>query len=177
MPEGTKFMYTTGDTVVHNRYGPGTVIGVRTLERKGEKRRYFCLEMAGDAGTLMIPEDQLETDEMRPILSDTSLIKEVLFRQPEELTDHHRSRQTKIETALNTRDPRQIAQVLRDLCWRQHIAKLTSTDKRLKNSAMKSLLEELVLNPAYTLLKAEQQIEALIEQAMKHHNQNVAEVS
>lgn len=166
-------MFAAGDTIVHRRYGAGTVIGIRKMERKGQERRYFCVEMIDEAGTLMIPENQIEADDMRPAITDTRLIRQVLFKTPEELTDHHRSRQTRIEEKLNTRDPRKIAQVLRDLCWRQQNSKLTATDIRLKKLALTSLIQELLLNPSFTLSKAEQRMEHLIEEAMAHHQDAV----
>jgi RNA polymerase-interacting CarD/CdnL/TRCF family regulator len=169
-------MFSAGDTIVHKRYGAGTVIGLRKMERKGQECQYLCVEMIDNAGTLMIPEDQLEEDDMRPALTDTRLIKEILFKEPEELTDHHRSRQMTIEEKLSTHDPRKVTQVLRDLCWRQHITKLTTTDMRLKKSAFTLLMQELMLNSAFTLTKAEQRLDNLIDQAMAHH-QGVTEAS
>ena len=165
-------MFTTGDKIVHQRYGAGTVIGMRTMQRQREKRSYLCIQMLDNAGTLMIPEDQLETKLLRPAMTNTDLIKEVLFSQPEELTDNHRFRQTEIEKKLSHHDPRQVVQVLRDLCWRQQTITLTSTDKRLQKSALTSLVQELVINPAYTLAKAEQKLDSLIEQAMHYHMQS-----
>jgi RNA polymerase-interacting CarD/CdnL/TRCF family regulator len=166
-------MFTAGDTIVHQRYGAGTVIGMRTMQRQGEQRSYLCIQMLEKSGTLMIPEDQLETHLLRPALTDTDLIKEVLFMQPEELTDNHRFRQVEIEKKLSNHDPRLIVQVLRDLCWRQQSTSLTSTDKRLQRSALTSLLKELVMNPAYTLAKAEQKLDSLIAQAMLYHQQAI----
>jgi RNA polymerase-interacting CarD/CdnL/TRCF family regulator len=160
-------MFTTGDIVVHKRYGAGTVVGMRTLQRKGKDRRYFCIEMAGEAGTLMIPDGNVESDDLRMALNDTTLIKEVLFNPPEDLTDDHRLRKTTIETKLSTRNPRQVVQVLRDLCWREKIAQLTTTDERLKRSALDTLLKELNLNPK--MQQAKQKVDDLIEQAMHHH--------
>jgi RNA polymerase-interacting CarD/CdnL/TRCF family regulator len=143
------------------------------MERQGEKRSYLCIQMLENAGTLLIPEDQLESQMLRPALTNTDLIKEVLFMQPEELTDHHRFRQVEIEKKLSNHDPRLIVQVLRDLCWRQQTSELTSTDKRLQKSALSSLLQELVMSPAYNLGKAEQKLESLIAQAMLYHQQAI----
>ena len=169
-------MFSKGDLIVHQRYGAGTVIGIRKMERKGEERRYFCIEMVSDGGTLMIPEKRLEAADMRPALHDMKLIKEVLLKTPEELDDEHRPRQTAIEKKLDSREPRQIVQALRDLCWRQQTGKLTTTDTRLKRKAITALLDELVLNPAYTLINAREKLDTLIERAMAHH-QGLAETS
>lgn len=162
-------MFTTGAVVVHRRYGAGTVIGIRKIKREGQVRRYFCVEMVGDAGTLMIPEQTLQGDDMRPALRDMKLIKKVLFKPPEELEDNHRSRQTLLEQKLDSREPRQIVQVLRDLCWRQCTGTLTTTDTRLRRKALTSLLEELVLSPSFSLAQAQEKLDALIDQAMAHH--------
>lgn len=162
-------MFSNGDVIVHRRYGAGTVIGIRKIKREGQVRRYFCVEMVGDAGTLMIPEQSLEEDDMRPALRDMKLIKKILFKQPEELEDNHRSRQLLIEQKLDSREPRQIVQVLRDLCWRQCTGTLTTTDTRLRRKALTALLEELVLSPSFSLTQAQEKLDALIERAMAHH--------
>lgn len=170
-------MFADGDIIVHRRYGPGTVLGIRKIKRDGKKSNYFCVEMADNASTLMVPEKALNEDDMRLALSDMKLIKQVLFKQPEELSDNHRARQTSLEKKLSSREPRQIVQVLRDLHWRQFSSKLTSTDTRLQQRALRSLLDELVLQPKYSLTKAQEKLDALIEQAMAHHQGRLAEAT
>ena len=53
-------MLEVGDAIVHLRYGAGTVTGTRTVTRDGEERQYYCIEIVNNAGTLLIPQDQID---------------------------------------------------------------------------------------------------------------------
>lgn len=162
-------MLKSGDTIVHARYGAGEVLGFREIKRGGKVTRYVCIELAEDRGMLMIPHDQIEEDEIRPAMTDTQLIRQVMNKQPNVLADNHRSRQNAIEKQLKSGSPRQIAQALRDLCWREITAHLTQTDSRLKTDALKRLLYELALNGA--ALDIREQLTRIIDQAMNKHRQ------
>ncbi|GAB4346368.1 MAG: hypothetical protein Kow00117_23440 [Phototrophicales bacterium] len=164
-------MLKTGDTIVHARYGAGEVVGIREIKRDGKLTRYICIELAEERGMLMIPDDQTETDEIRPAMTDTQLICQVMNRTPNQLDDNHRTRQHAIEKQLKSGNPRQITQALRDLCWREITNHLTQTDSRLKTDALKRLLHELALNS--TALDIRDQLTRIINQAMNKHRQAV----
>lgn len=166
-------MFAAGDKIVHSRYGAGTVQNVRCIERDGQEQEYLSIELVEDRGTLLIPSDQLEDAELRPAMQDVALIRKVLRKPPEELADHHRTRQSRIESKLNSGDPRQIAQTLRDLCWREATDRLTHTDTRLKNRALKLLAEELALNPSFALQTAKQRLDNIVDKAIQAHMDSI----
>lgn len=160
-------MLKTGDTIVHSRYGAGEVMGFREIERDNEIKQYVCIKLAEDRGTLMIPADQVEVEEIRPAMTDTQLIRQVMNNTPTHLDDNHRARQYAIEKKLKSGSPRQIAQVVRDLSWREITDHLTQTDSRLKMDAIKRLIHELALNDG--ALDIREQLSGIIDQAMNKH--------
>lgn len=163
-------MFDVGDCIVHPRYGAGTVIESRLIERKGEHRRYFCIELTNDRGTVMIPSEKVEEIGLRPIMVTETLIREVMSRQPVELSDNHRSRQADLEAKLKSRKPRLLLQALRDLDWRERTARLTNTDRKLKSSVQKRLIQEFALQAGE---QARTRIQEIILQAMDQHLQAV----
>ncbi len=118
----------------------------------------------------MIPVDRLEDTELREAMNDMSLVREVMQRQPEELSDHHRTRQNVIEDKIKSGSPRLIAQVIRDLSWRRHNEiKLTQTDKKLEKRAQKRLLNELALGMSLTVNTVQKRMISIIEESMTSH--------
>lgn len=159
-------MFDIGDCIVHPRYGAGTVIESRVIERKAEKRRYFCIELTNSRGTVMIPSEKVEETGLRPIMVTETLIREVMSKQPVELSDNHRSRQADLEAKLKSRKPLLLLQALRDLNWREHTTHLTNTDRKLKNNFQKRIVQE------FALLIGEQarvRTQEIVLQAMTQH--------
>jgi len=164
-------MYNVGDTIVHNRYGAGTIVGSKTITLYGEEREYLCIELTSDRGTLMVQPEEVDFEEMRMTLTDMSLIQDVFETTPEKLSDQHRSRQPKLQAKLRSNDPRKVAQVLRDLLYREKTHGLTETDKRIRDKARKKLMAELKLSP--NISAASKKLSSIIDDAMDKHIEKV----
>lgn len=168
-------MFEPGDKVVHMRHGAGVVIEMRTMTYDGKKREYFCIEMNDDRRTLMIPVENIDEEELRPAITDMSLIEEVFYNEPAELDDNYRTRQADIRQKLKTRSPRKLAQALRDLVWLERTHKLTNTDSRLRDNVIQRLSRELALNPAISVVNARKKLEAMVNSAITEHMEDVDE--
>lgn len=160
-------MFEIGDTVVHDRYGAGTVVGSKHITLNGAERTYICIQLAGERGTLMVQPDEIKEDEIRRALDDFGVIREVFQMMPEELADQHRSRQPRLQAKLRSNDPRLIAEVLRDLTWREQTGGLTETDKRIREKARRKLLRELKLSDQ--IASATDLLDELISSSMEKH--------
>lgn len=163
-------MFDIGDTIVHSRYGAGTVVGEKTVTLSGEARTYICITLSGARGTLMVQPDEINPEEVRMTMDDMSLIRDVFEKTPQEMSDQHRSRQSTVRAKLRSNDPRMVAQALRDLIWRDRTASLTNTDRRLMDDARKKLLQELRTSSAIQL--AAKKLDKIIDAAMVKHMQN-----
>ncbi len=163
-------MFDIGDTIVHSRYGAGTVVGEKTITLSGEARSYICIQLTGERGTLMVQPEEVDPAEVRMTMDDMSLIRDVFDNAPQEMSDQHRSRQSTLRAKLRSNDPRQVAQALRDLIWRERTASLTNTDRRLMDDARKKLLQELKTSSAIKV--ATSKLDRIIEVAMSKHMKN-----
>lgn len=168
-------MFEPGDKVVHVRHGAGVVLETRTMTYDGKEREYFCVEMNDDRRTLMIPIENVDEDELRPAITDMSVIEEVVFNEPAELDDNYRTRQANIRSKLKTRSPRKLAQALRDLVWLERTHKLTNTDMRLRDRVIQALSRELALKPGLSTAKARKQLEQLVNRAITGHLEELEE--
>lgn len=162
-------MFEPGDKVVHVRHGAGVVIETRTMTYDGKKRDYFCIQMNDDRRTLMIPVENIDEEELRPAITDMSVIEEVFYNEPAELDDNYRTRQANIRTKLKTRSPRKLAQALRDLVWLERTHKLTNTDSRLRDNVIQRLSRELALHPSMTVATARKRLEDMVNSAITDH--------
>ncbi len=167
--ERSRLLFNIDDTVVHKNYGAGVVTEFRMLKRDGGKKRYCCIELVEDRGVLMIAEDQMDDEVLRPALTDFRLISRVLNKTPEELPDNHQSRQLTLKSKLRSGKARQIVQVLRDLSWREQTGHLTPTDSRLKEAAFEKIVQELALGPKLAADTARARLEEMLDKAINTH--------
>lgn len=165
-------MFKTGDKVVHPKHGSGVVTDRRTMMYQDAEREYFCIELMDGRGSVMIPVDRVEETGLREPIRDTGLIMQVMNTTPEVLTDDNHLRQTGIETRISSGSALLLIQVLRDLCWRETTQHLSPTDKKLKESVLAKLMQELAMNRTLIAATIKPSIETIIQQSMEMHLAN-----
>jgi CarD family transcriptional regulator len=164
-------MYSTGDQIVHPRYGAGTIVGKKKLTFKGKTRNYHIVELVGDRGEVMIPVEVATNMNIRPAIEDLSIIEEVFAAPPSELSDDYRSRQATIQKQIQTREPEAMATALRDLFWREQTDKLTSVELKMKSSLMKMLSHEIaVICADMTVEKASSHLTQMLYRMVQEPN-------
>lgn len=167
-------MYSEGDRIVHPRYGAGTITGLKSITFKGKTRQYHTVELIGDRGEVMIPIKMADDMDIRMAIKNMDTIEEVFNNQPNELSDNYRTRQAKINDQINTRDPRQLAQALRDLAWREHVHKLTGVEQNMKTKLIKMLSREMaVIRPNMTIKTASTRLVTMLHEMIEHHQPEV----
>ena len=154
-------MYSTGDQIIHPRYGAGTIVGKKKMTFMGKLRNYHIVELVGDRGEVMIPVEAAIDMNIRPAIEDLSVIEMVFAEPPLQLSDDYRSRQASIQKQIQTREPEAMAMALRDLFWREQTDKLTSVELKMKSNLMKMLSHEIAVICA----------ETTVEQANSHLTQ------
>ncbi len=138
-------MYSTGDQIIHPRYGAGTIVGKKKMTFMGKLRNYHIVELVGDRGEVMIPVEAAIDMNIRPAIEDLSVIEMVFAEPPLQLSDDYRSRQAAIQKQIQTREPEAMAMALRDLFWREQTDKLTSVELKMKSNLMKMLSHEIAV--------------------------------
>ena len=162
-------MFRIGDTIVHLRHGAGVIKETRVIEREGQKRNYVCIELTANQGTLMIQEEKFETGEVRPAVTDNHFIANIVQEPPQALLDDHRARQNQIKEMMKSHDPRQLAEALRDLCWREATDKLTFTDTQMRDKLLRQLSQEMSLHPQTTYDEARNWLLDTLNEAIQEH--------
>ena len=171
-------MYSEGDRIIHPRYGAGVVIGEKTLTFKGNTRKYHVVELIGGRGEVMIPIKLADDMDIRMAIKNVDTIEAVFHNPPQVLSDNYRTRQAKINDKISTRDPKALAQALRDLTWREHVHKLTGVEQKMKKRLIKMLSREMaVIRPNITIKTATSRLTSMLHEMIQHHQRTNETVS
>jgi CarD family transcriptional regulator len=141
-------MFQVGDTVVHPDYGAGVVTEIKAREVLGnEQKRYYSLRLLSEPKTVvMVPVRDEKKVGLRSPLPESKLgrIWRVLRSDPDKLPSNYKKRQKILEEKLDKAGPVQVAEMLRDLAWREEQKNhLTVQGKRLYRKSMKFLAGEV----------------------------------
>lgn len=169
-------MYEIGESIIHPRYGAGTVVGIRLIELNGEEKKYNVIQLVGGRGEVLTPSIMMEDMDIRLAMKNTDVIEDVFSMQPDALDDDYRERQAKIQKMIDTRHPRQMAQALRDLAWREFTDKLTGVEQKMKTQLIKMLSREMALvRPAMDVELASNHLTIMLQNMIEEHRLKQAE--
>lgn len=141
-------MFNLGDKVVYPMHGAGVIETLESKEILGEVKSYYVLKMPIGEMKLMIPVDNVNNIGLRNII-DKSLVEGVygILRQAAVLNDSNwnkRFRDNMIK--MKTGDIFEVAQVVRDLTYRDKEKGLSTGEKKMLVSAKQMLVSEISLS-------------------------------
>jgi len=153
-------MFNIGDKIVYPMHGAGIIESIEEKELAGEKLSYYILKMPGEV-KVMVPVQKAEEIGVRDIIDKETagnVIK--VFDQTEVQEDPNWNRRYRenIEK-MKSGDIYEIANIVRNLSFKQKEKGLSTGDKKMLLNAKQILVSELVL--AEQIDKAE--IEEMIE--------------
>lgn len=148
--------FKVNDKVVHPQYGGGYVSGIRTITVSDEELE--CLEICcvSKDRKIFVPRDSVELSAIRPPLSQRRFteLRKTLTGQPEELSRNFNRRMKQVKTKLESGDPMEVGEVLRDLYPKWAENALSSSDQRIFEKCRDLLVSEIALIKDYSYEKA-----------------------
>lgn len=107
--------FTEDEWIVHNHHGVGHI---EEIERKcisGQEHAYLRVKLLD--GTIWLPVDQVEDDQIRPITEEADFQKavDVLNNPPKKMDSNYRVRNSRIKSVLLDNMPIATARLIRDL--------------------------------------------------------------
>jgi CarD family transcriptional regulator len=140
------------------------VVDIVERKRQGEMDQYYSIELLSHPDTnLMVPSSSAEKIGLRRAISRTDLKKmwRVLVSDPKRLPDEHRQRYAVLREKLSTGDAFQVAEVVRDMAWRQQEkGHLTTVGKQMYEEGMVLLAGEVAAVRGVEFVDAERQVRA-----------------
>ena len=139
-------MFNIGDKIVYPMHGAGTIDSIEEKDILGEKESYYILRMPGEV-KVMVPIAKAEQVGVRNIIDKNSAdrVFKVLEQDETEMNKNWNKRYRDNMEKLKSGDIYEIADVVRNLSFKQKEKGLSTGEKKMLNNARQILVSELVL--------------------------------
>ena len=139
-------MFSVGDKIVYPMHGAGTIDSIEEKDILGEKQSYYILRMPGGV-KVMVPTAKAEEVGVRSIIDKSSADKviSVLEQNETDMDKNWNKRYRDNMDKMKSGDIYEIADVVRNLSFKQKEKGLSTGEKKMLNNAKQILVSELVL--------------------------------
>ena len=161
-------MFNVGDKIVYPMHGAGTIDSIEEKDILGEKKSYYILKMPSDV-KVMIPTAKAEEVGVRNIIDKQSAEKvfKVLSEDETEMEKNWNKRYRDNMDKMKSGDIYEIADVVRNLSFKQKEKGLSTGEKKMLLNAKQILVSELVLAEQSSYEEMEDIVENKINQSFK----------
>lgn len=153
-------MFNVGDKIVYPMLGAGTIDSIEEKDILGEKQSYYVLKMPGEV-KVMVPTAKAEEVGVRNIIDKNSAerVFSVLEKDETSMDKNWNKRYRDNMDKMKSGDIYEIADVVRNLSFKQKEKGLSTGEKKMLTNAKQILVSELVLAEHAT----QDEVERLVE--------------
>lgn len=139
-------MFNIGDKIVYPMHGAGTIVSIEEKDILGETQSYYTLEMPG-AVKVMVPTAKAEDIGVRNIIDNecANEVFKILSNDSTEMSMNWNKRYRDNMEKMKSGDIFEIADVVRNLSFKQKEKGLSTGEKKMLLNARQILVSELVL--------------------------------
>lgn len=160
-------MFTEGNVIFHPNHGAGTLTEIRDYNLESGERSYYVITLIQKESTLLIPVDKAEEIGLRFAEDDPeAVIDEVLSREPDELPQNNRSRESQIAGKFESGELEPIAEALRDLAFYAENGRLIKVDRENRMKAQKLIASEVAARNGVKLETALRNLNESVRQSI-----------
>ena len=140
------YMFNVGDKIVYPMHGAGTIDAIEEKNILGEKQAYYIIKMPGEV-KVMVPTTKAEEIGVRNIIDKESAGKviQILEENETEMSHNWNKRYRDNMEKMKSGDIYEVADVVRNLAFKQKEKGLSTGEKKMLNNAKQILVSELVL--------------------------------
>ncbi|MBP3502843.1 MAG: CarD family transcriptional regulator [Clostridia bacterium] len=166
-------MFNVGDKVVYPMHGAGTIDSIDKKNILDEEVEYINISMPGGV-KVMVPSNQASKQGLRNIISQDEVEKVfcVLETDETEMSDNWNKRYRDNMDKMKSGDIYEIADVVRNLSFKQKEKGLSTGEKKMLNNAKQILVSELVLVENASNAEIEKLVENKIDVSYKENRAN-----
>lgn len=141
-------MYKVGDKVVYPMHGVGEIERIEEREVLKKIQLYYFIKLNHGEMTMMVPVEQSDNLKIRPVQGSESInqVIDILDKPCEGINNDWKIRYNNNQQKLKEGSLESLSEVVRDLFHRNHIKELSRGEKKIFDSAIQLLTDEL----AYT---------------------------
>lgn len=161
-------MFNVGDKIVYPMHGAGTIDAIEEKDILGQKQSYYILKMPGEV-KVMVPTTKAEEVGVRSIINKESADKVFgVLSQDETIMDKNWNKRYRDNMdKMKSGDIYEIADVVRNLSFKQKEKGLSTGEKKMLNNAKQILVSELVLAEHASQEEVEQLVENKINTSFR----------
>ena len=139
-------MFNIGDNIVYPMHGAGTISSIEEKEILGEKQQYYIIKMPGEV-MVMVPTAKAEAMGVRNVIDEKSAssVLQVLEKDETEMSNNWNKRYRENLDKMKTGNIYEVADVVRNLSFKQKEKGLSTGEKKMLVNAKQILISELVL--------------------------------
>lgn len=153
-------MFNVGDKIVYPMHGAGTIDAIEEKNILGEKQNYYIIKMPGEV-KVMVPTDKAEEVGVRSVIGkeEAAKVMSVLGQNETEMSQNWNKRYRDNMDKMKSGDIYEVADVVRNLSFKQKEKGLSTGEKKMLNNAKQILVSELVLAEHASQEEVEQLVE------------------
>ena len=167
-------MFNVGDKVVYPMHGAGTIEGIEEKDILGEKQSYYIIKMPGEV-KVMVPTSKAEGIGVRDIIDreTASEVFKVLSTDSTQMDSNWNKRYRDNMEKMKSGDIYEVADVVRNLSFKQKEKGLSTGEKKMLLNAKQILVSELTLAESSNKEQIEEQVENTINVSFTEYSKNV----
>ena len=153
-------MFNIGDKIVYPMHGAGTIDAIEEKNILGEKQNYYIIKMPGEV-KVMVPTNKAEEVGVRNVINkeEAAKVMSVLGENETEMSQNWNKRYRDNMEKMKSGDIYEVADVVRNLSFKQKEKGLSTGEKKMLNNAKQILVSELVLAEH----ASQEEVEKLVE--------------
>lgn len=163
-------MFNVGDEVVYPMHGAGKIVSIEERAILNERQSYYIIKMPGEV-KVMVPTAKAEEVGVRNVIDEESAQKvmKVLGADSTEMSMNWNKRYRENMDKMKTGDIFEVADIVRNLSFKQKEKGLSTGEKKMLLNAKQILISELVLAEKKDENEVEEAVESKIDQAYEFH--------
>lgn len=163
-------MFNVGDKIVYPMHGAGTIDAIEQKDILGEKQEYYIIKMPGEV-KVMVPTAKASDIGVRSVIGkeEAGKVLKVLEANETEMSNNWNKRYKENMEKMKSGDIYEVADVVRNLSYKQKEKGLSTGEKKMLNNAKQILVSELVLAEHASENEVENLVENKINLSFEEH--------
>lgn len=163
-------MFNVGDKIVYPMHGAGTIDAIEEKDILGEKQNYYIIKMPGEI-KVMVPISKADDVGVRSIINkeEANKVLQILEANETEMSNNWNKRYKENMDKMKSGNIYEVADVVRNLSYKQKGKGLSTGEKKMLNNAKQILVSELVLAEHASANEVENLVENKINLSFEEH--------
>ena len=163
-------MFNVGDKIVYPMHGAGTIDAIEEKDILGEKQNYYIIKMPGEV-KVMVPISKAGDVGVRSVINkeEAGKVLEILEANETEMSNNWNKRYKENMDKMKSGSIYEVADVVRNLSYKQKEKGLSTGEKKMLNNAEQILVSELVLAEHASENEVENLVENKINLSFEEH--------